>query len=125
MGFFINTAPWNVYFTLHYHLFFRKEFFFSNVYVLENTIFECSYLSFGSEIGHPLSMYVTKGMEGVIQDVYRCVQGKRGITLHVHVRTYTITFHVFVLMCLVLLLEIQPYLHSKWMCLSEMVIFLQ
>ena len=27
-------------------------------------IFQCSYLSFGWEIGHPLSMYVTKGMEG-------------------------------------------------------------
>ena len=57
-------------------------------------------------------------MEGVIQNVYRCVQGERGITLHVHVCTYTISFHVFVLMCLVLLVEIQLYLHSKWMCLS-------
>ena len=35
-GMFIN-------FILHYHLFFRKEFF-SNVYISVNTIFECSYL---------------------------------------------------------------------------------
>ena len=64
-----------------------------------NTILECSYLSFGSEIGHPLSMYVTRGMEGVIQYVYRCVQGEWDITLYVYVRTYTatISFHVFVL----------------------------
>ena len=26
--------------------------------------FECSYLSFGCEIGHPLTMYVTRRMEG-------------------------------------------------------------
>ena len=44
--------------------FFLKNFFFSNVYISVNTIFECSYLSFGWEIGHPLSMYVTRGMEG-------------------------------------------------------------
>ena len=25
--------------------------------------FECSYLSFGCEIGQPLTMYVTRGME--------------------------------------------------------------
>ena len=29
-----------------------------------NTIFECSYLSFGWEVGHPLSMYITRRMEG-------------------------------------------------------------
>ena len=29
-----------------------------------NTIFECSYFSFGWEIGHPLCMYVIRGMEG-------------------------------------------------------------
>ena len=44
--FLINIAPWNVYFILHYHLFFRKDFF-TNVYISVNTIFECSYLSFG------------------------------------------------------------------------------
>ena len=64
LGFFINTAPWNVYFILNYHLFFRKEFYFSNIYISVNTIFEYSYLSFGWEIGHPLSLYVTRGMEG-------------------------------------------------------------
>ena len=124
LGFSLILLP-GMFISYYTIIYFFVNNFFSNVYISVNTIFECSYLSFGWEIGHPLSMYVTRGMEGVIQDVYRCVQGKRGITLHVHVRTYTITFHVFVLMCLVLLLEIQPYLHSKWMCLSEMVIFLQ
>ena len=49
------------YYTIIY--FFVKNFF-SNVYISVNTIFECSYLSFGWEIGHPLSMSVTRGMEG-------------------------------------------------------------
>ena len=80
--------------------FFLKSFFFSNVYISVNTMYECSYLSFGWEIGHPLRMYVTRGMEAVIQNVCRCVQGERSITLHVYVRTYTISFHVFVLWCL-------------------------
>ena len=28
-------------------------------------------------------------------NVYRCVQGEKGITPHVHVRTYTISFFMF------------------------------
>ena len=48
------------YYTIIY--FFVKKFF-SNVYISVNTIFKCSYLSFDWEIGHPLSMYVTRGME--------------------------------------------------------------
>ena len=51
-------------------------------------------------------MYVTRGMEGVTQNAYRCVQGEKGIALHVYVLTYTISFHVFVLWCLVLFVEI-------------------
>ena len=77
------------YYTIIY--FFVKNFF-SNVYISVNTIFECSYLSFGWEIGHPLSMYVTRGIEGFMQNVYRYVQGESGITLHVYVPTYTISF---------------------------------
>ena len=63
-GFFIGTALRNVYFILHYHLFFRKEFFFECLY-FSDKIFECSYLSFGWEIDHPLSMSLTRVMEGV------------------------------------------------------------
>ena len=44
------------YYTIIY--FFVKNFF-SNVYISVNTIFECSYLSFGWEIGYPLGIYVT------------------------------------------------------------------
>ena len=44
-------------------IYFLVNNFFSNVYISVNTIFECSYLSFGWEIGHPLSMCVTRGME--------------------------------------------------------------
>ena len=50
-------------------------------------------------------MYLTRAMEGgggggVIQ------KGERGITLHVYVRTYNISFHVFLIWCLVLFVEI-------------------
>ena len=56
IGFLINTVP--LCFILGYHLFFRKEYIlFSNDYILVNTIFECCYLFFGWEIGHPLSRY--------------------------------------------------------------------
>ena len=54
-------------------IYFFVKNFFSNVYISVNTIFECSYLSFGWEIGHPLSMYVTKGMRGVIQNMHKWV----------------------------------------------------
>ena len=63
VGFLINTAPLNVYFILHYCLFFRTDFFLS-VYISVNTIFECSYLFFGWEVGHPLSTHKTGGMKG-------------------------------------------------------------
>ena len=50
------------YYTIIY--FFVKNFF-SNVCISVNKIFECSYLSFGWEIDHPLSMSLTRVMEGV------------------------------------------------------------
>ena len=62
MGFSLILLPgmFISYYTIIY--FFVKNFF-SNVYISVNTIFECSYLSFGWEIGHQLSVYVTRGME--------------------------------------------------------------
>ena len=85
------------YYTIIY-FFVRK--FFSNVYISVNTMFKCSYLSFDWEIGHPLSMYVTRRVEGGHPKCLQMCTGERGITLHVYVRTYTISFHVFVLWCL-------------------------
>ena len=38
LGFLINTASLNVYFILHYHLFFRKDFFFECLYFSEYDI---------------------------------------------------------------------------------------
>ena len=52
--------------------------FFSNVYISVNTIFELSYLFFGSEIDHPLSTYAAGGMDGFIQNVHRYVLGEGG-----------------------------------------------
>ena len=54
---------------------------------------------FWLRIGHPLSMYVTRGMEGVIQNAYRWVQGEKGIELHVYVLTHTISFQDIIMSC--------------------------
>ena len=74
--------------------FFVKKFIFSNVYVPVNTIFECLDMIFGCDRGNQLSTYATgRGTGG-----YRkCMQLRtRGgdLTPHVHIRTYTISFHV-------------------------------
>ena len=62
-----------------------------------NKIFECSYLSFGFEIGHPLSMYVTRGME---EGHPKCLQmGTEGEGYHAScVRTHL--HYLFSLFCL-------------------------
>ena len=64
----------------------------------------------------------------VIQNVYRCVQGERSKTPHVFVRTYTISFHVFGLWCL---LFVEIYLSfiqegcffQKWLFFSNEINF--
>ena len=98
--------------------------FFSNVYILVDTIFECSYLSFSWEIGHPLSMYVTRGIDGGHPN---CLQmRKRGkgyhascVRIHVHY-----LFSCFCLMVLCFICRNLTFLHSKRLCWSKMVIFL-
>ena len=44
-----------------------------------NTTFECCYLFFGREIGHPLSTYATEGMEGVSSKMCPGVYRGRGV----------------------------------------------
>ena len=65
-------------------------------------------------------MYVTRGMGwvggglggvggGGLTGHSKCFQmrtGGTGFTLHMHVRTYTISFHVFVVWCLVLFVKV-------------------
>ena len=95
---------------------FLKNFIFSNVYISVNAIFECFYMFFRWKTGFQLSTYAPcrkKGGESgervILQAVYAAYSG-RGVTPHVYVRTYTISFHVFgsifVLQYLVLLVEI-------------------
>ena len=59
MGFLINADLLNVYFILHYHLFFRKEIYFFDCLYSVNTIFECLYMFFDRERDHRLSKYAT------------------------------------------------------------------
>ena len=83
--------------------FFVKNIFFFLVFIFQWIRYSnvCS-LFFGWEIGHPLSTFTTEGMEGVIQNVYKCIQGERGITPQVYLRTYRhLLFSCFCLRCLV------------------------
>ena len=106
IGFLINNAPRNVYLILHYHLFFLKEFFSFECLCFSEYDIRMFLIVFWSRNSCPLSMYAFREMEGVIQNLCSCAQGERVITPHVYVRTYTISFHVFVLRCLVLFVEI-------------------
>ena len=81
-GMFISSYPTIYYFANN---------FFSNAYISVNTIFECSYLSFGWEIGHPLSMYVTRGMEGSKM----CTGAYRGRGVSRLMCTYALTLSLF------------------------------
>ena len=80
-------------------IYFFATFFYSNVYISVNTLFDSSYLFLGSEIGHPLNRYATGGMEGGRGRVGGSSEvslganiDERGIAPHVFVRTYTIYF---------------------------------
>ena len=80
------------YYTIIY--FFVKNFF-SNVYILVNTIFECSYSSFGGEIGHPLSMHVIRGMEGVHPKCLQMRTGRRKVSRFMCTYALALTFFMF------------------------------
>ena len=75
-------------------------------------------------------MYATGGGWGSSKMRTAAYRGRgENVTPRVYVRTQTISFHtfgsVFVLQCLVLFVEIQPYLYSRKMCSSETVTVFQ
>ena len=76
LGFLINTASLNVYFILHYHLFFRKDFFFECLYFSEYDI-QIFLLVFGWEMSYPLSTYATGGMEVASSKMYTSAYRER------------------------------------------------
>ena len=101
IGFLINTALLNVYFILHYHSLFRKEFFFEWLYFSEYDI--RMFLFFFWLINRPSIKCVRNWGNGgrsskMCTSAYR---GMRGVTPYV-----SISFSVFVLWCLVLFVEI-------------------
>ena len=65
-----------------------KEFVFSGIFIFQWIRYLNFSFFFGWEIGHPLSTYATGGMEGVIQNVYRCVQGKDSWKIGHETHTY-------------------------------------
>ena len=66
LGFWLIQLPWMFISSCTIVLF----YFFSNAYISVNTIFECSYLFFGWEIG--------RGMKGVHPKCVQCVQVRKG-----------------------------------------------
>ena len=87
-------------------IYFFVKYFFSNVHNSLNTVFECSYLSFGWEIGHPLSMHVTMGMEGGHQKHLQMRIGEEGYhascaRMHLHVRTYLFSCFCLMVSCFI------------------------
>ena len=92
-------------------IYFFVQNFFANVYISVNAIFESSYMFFGWEIGHPLSMYVTRGME---RGHPKCLQMRTGgegyhascVHTNLHFSCVHISFHCFVSWCLVLFVDI-------------------
>ena len=64
LDFWLILLPWMFISSCTTIYFFAKNFFFLNIYISVNTIFRCSYLLFGWEIGHLLSTNATGGMEG-------------------------------------------------------------
>ena len=77
LGFWLILLPW-MFISSYTTIYFFVKNCFWNVYISVNKIFECSYLVFGWQTGHPLSTYATERME---ESHPKCVQlstrGKR------------------------------------------------
>ena len=84
-------------------------------------LIRCSYLSFSWEIGHPLSMYVTRGMD---EDHPKCLQMRTGGEGHHTSCVRTHLHYLFSCFCLMVSSFIcrNLTLSSFKKCVSEMVI---
>ena len=69
--------------------------FFSNVYISVNRMFKCSYLSFDWEIGHPLNMYITRGMEGVSFKMFTDAHRGKGVSRFMCTNALTLSLFMF------------------------------
>ena len=85
-------------------VYFFGKILFSNIYISVYLMFECFYLSFGWEIGHPLSIYVITRIKVGHPKCLQMRTGGEGYHASC-VRTH-ISFHVFVLWCLDLFVKI-------------------
>ena len=104
------------YYTISY--FFVKNLF-SNVYISVNTIFECSYLSFGWEIGHLLSTYVTSGME---VGHLKCLQIRTGVEGY-HTSCVCMHFH-YLFSCFVIFFMFLFYIDIYRHCFMVLLLLL-
>ena len=88
LGFWLTLLSW-MFITSYNTIYFFVNKLFWNVYISVNSIFKCNYLSFGWEIGHPLSTYATGGM------VHRCTGAYRGRGVSRLMFNYALTLSVF------------------------------
>ena len=100
----------NVYFILHYRLFFRKEIYSLECFYFSEYDIRMFLFVFWLRKGQPIK-YVRNWRGYVWPSKMRTTGYRgRGVTPHVYLRTYAITFHVFgsilVLQCLALFVEI-------------------
>ena len=127
MSFWLILLLLNIYFILHYNVFFRKVFF-SNVHTSVNTIFECYSLFFGWEVGYSLSTYATGGMKGSSR-MYAGVYRWREVSRLMCTFALILSFHTFVLWCLAffcrnLITFIQiGFVCQKWLFFSTEIKF--
>ena len=80
LGFWLILFPWMFISSCTTIYFFVKIY-----YISVNAIYECSYLFFFWLRNRPsIKNLRSWGTEGVMQNVYRCTHGERGITPHVY-----------------------------------------
>ena len=94
-----------------------------------NTIFEFSYLSFGWKKGHPLRMFVTRGMEGASKMFPDAYSGRR---VSRFMCTYTLTLSLFMFLSYDVLFHLYNFnlifiqngcVCQKWLCFSNKINF--
>ena len=94
LDFWLMLLSWIIFSSYTIIYFFVKNFFLE-VHISVNTIFECLYMFFLLRKEPSIKYLRNWWRMGVIQNAYSCVQGEGRVRLHVYVRTFTTSLHVF------------------------------
>ena len=93
IGVLINASHLNVFLILHCHLFFRKEIFFFQIFIFK--WIRMSLYVFRLRKGSSMKYVRNCWENGANHPKWVQLRIGGGVTLHVYVRTYTLSFHVF------------------------------